>query len=125
MVTAIADRSNRTIRAECAARVARGPEIRTARKTWPEEGRSETGRRADRSPRPRPPAPRRGAASLESVTPEHFHRQFDLYVFGLLLSSNEAARLFSPWASASSTSAQLCPLPRLPTSQFTTLHCPS
>lgn len=32
--------------------------------------------------------------SLEEVTPEHFHKQFNLNVLGLLLASQEAARLF-------------------------------
>ena len=31
---------------------------------------------------------------LDSVTPEHFHRQFDLNVLGLLLSTREAVKLF-------------------------------
>ena len=33
---------------------------------------------------------------LDGVTPEHFHRQFDLNVLGLLLSTREAARQFGP-----------------------------
>jgi 3-oxoacyl-[acyl-carrier protein] reductase len=33
---------------------------------------------------------------LEAITPEHFHRQFDLNVLGLLLVSGEAARHFNP-----------------------------
>ena len=33
-------------------------------------------------------------ASLEDVTPEHFHRQFDLNVLGLILASREAVRHF-------------------------------
>src|SRR6516225_8424614 len=33
-------------------------------------------------------------APLEEVTPEHFHRQFDLNVLGLLLASQEAAKQF-------------------------------
>lgn len=33
-------------------------------------------------------------APLEEVTPEHFHKQFDLNVLGLLLASQEAARHF-------------------------------
>jgi 3-oxoacyl-[acyl-carrier protein] reductase len=33
-------------------------------------------------------------APLESVTPEHFHKQFDLNVLGLVLASQEAAKLF-------------------------------
>jgi 3-oxoacyl-[acyl-carrier protein] reductase len=32
---------------------------------------------------------------LDSITPEHFHKQFDLNVLGLLLVSQEAARNFS------------------------------
>ena len=34
-------------------------------------------------------------APLDSVTPEHFHKQFDLNVLGLLLSSREAAKYFN------------------------------
>jgi 3-oxoacyl-[acyl-carrier protein] reductase len=33
---------------------------------------------------------------LEQVTPEHFHRQFDLNVLGLILSAQEAAKQFGP-----------------------------
>jgi 3-oxoacyl-[acyl-carrier protein] reductase len=33
-------------------------------------------------------------APLEGVTPEHFHRMFDLNVLGLILASQEAAKLF-------------------------------
>ncbi len=33
---------------------------------------------------------------LENVTPEHFHKQFDLNVLGLILASQEAARQFGP-----------------------------
>jgi 3-oxoacyl-[acyl-carrier protein] reductase len=33
-------------------------------------------------------------APLENVTPEHFHKQFDLNVLGLLLASREAAKHF-------------------------------
>jgi 3-oxoacyl-[acyl-carrier protein] reductase len=33
-------------------------------------------------------------APLENVTPEHFHKQFDLNVLGLLLASQQAARHF-------------------------------
>jgi len=35
-------------------------------------------------------------APLEAITPEHFHRQFDLNVLGLLLSTQEAVKLFGP-----------------------------
>lgn len=35
-------------------------------------------------------------APLENVTAEHFHRQFDLNVLGLLLASQEAVKQFSP-----------------------------
>jgi 3-oxoacyl-[acyl-carrier protein] reductase len=35
-------------------------------------------------------------APLDEVTPEHFHRQFDLNVLGLILATQEAARLFGP-----------------------------
>lgn len=34
-------------------------------------------------------------APLDAITPEHFHKQFDLNVLGLLLVSQEAARNFS------------------------------
>jgi len=33
---------------------------------------------------------------LEAITPEHFHRMFDLNVLGLLLASQEAAKHFGP-----------------------------
>lgn len=33
-------------------------------------------------------------APLESITPEHYHKQFDLNVLGLLLATQEAAKLF-------------------------------
>jgi len=33
-------------------------------------------------------------APIEQVTPEHFHKQFDLNVLGLLLATQEAVRLF-------------------------------
>jgi 3-oxoacyl-[acyl-carrier protein] reductase len=35
-------------------------------------------------------------APIEEVTPEHFHRQFDLNVLGLLLATQEAVKLFGP-----------------------------
>ena len=35
-------------------------------------------------------------APLESITPEHFHKQFNLNVLGLLLTSQEAVKAFSP-----------------------------
>jgi len=35
-------------------------------------------------------------APLDAVTPDHFHKQFDLNVLGLLLATQEAARLFGP-----------------------------
>jgi 3-oxoacyl-[acyl-carrier protein] reductase len=35
-------------------------------------------------------------APLEEVTPEHFHRQFDLNVLGLILASQEAVKYFGP-----------------------------
>ncbi|NPV21486.1 SDR family NAD(P)-dependent oxidoreductase [Bradyrhizobium aeschynomenes] len=35
-------------------------------------------------------------APLDAITPEHFHKQFDLNVLGLLLVSQEAARHFNP-----------------------------
>src|SRR3954471_3233090 len=35
-------------------------------------------------------------APLENITAEHFHKQFDLNVLGLLLATQEAAKLFGP-----------------------------
>jgi 3-oxoacyl-[acyl-carrier protein] reductase len=35
-------------------------------------------------------------APLENVTPEHFHKMFDLNVLGLILASQEAAQYFGP-----------------------------
>src|SRR5260370_4995612 len=35
-------------------------------------------------------------APLESVTPDHFHKQFNLNVLGLLLTTQEAAKLMGP-----------------------------
>src|SRR5260370_35405183 len=35
-------------------------------------------------------------APLESVTPEHFHKQFDINVLGLLLTTPEAVKLIGP-----------------------------
>jgi 3-oxoacyl-[acyl-carrier protein] reductase len=35
-------------------------------------------------------------APLEEVTPEHFHRQFDLNVLGLILTTQEAVKHFGP-----------------------------
>ena len=35
-------------------------------------------------------------APLEAVTPEHFHKMFDLNVLGLLLATQEAAKMFGP-----------------------------
>jgi 3-oxoacyl-[acyl-carrier protein] reductase len=35
-------------------------------------------------------------APLEQVTPEHFHKQFDINVLGLLLASQQAAKDFGP-----------------------------
>jgi len=39
-------------------------------------------------------------APLEGVTPEHFHKQFDLNVLGLIVASREAARHFGPQGGA-------------------------
>ncbi len=51
-------------------------------------------------------------APLEAVTPEHFHKQFDLNVLGLILATQEAVKYFGPaggsiinLSSAASTSA--------------------
>jgi len=35
-------------------------------------------------------------APLEQITPEHFHKQFDLNVLGVLLSTQEALKYFGP-----------------------------
>jgi len=35
-------------------------------------------------------------APLEGITPEHFHKHFDLNVLGLLLTTQEAVKLFTP-----------------------------
>ena len=35
-------------------------------------------------------------APLEAITPEHFHRQFDLNVLGLILTTQEAVKHFAP-----------------------------
>ena len=35
-------------------------------------------------------------ASLESITAEHFHKHFNLNVLGLLLTTQEAVKLFGP-----------------------------
>ena len=35
-------------------------------------------------------------APLENVTPEHFHKMFDLNVLGLILATQEAVKLFGP-----------------------------
>src|SRR5215469_4207377 len=35
-------------------------------------------------------------APLEAISPEHFHKHFDLNVLGLLLASQEAAKVFGP-----------------------------
>src|SRR5579872_5885658 len=52
-------------------------------------------------------------ASLEEVTPEHFHKMFDLNVLGLLLASQEAVKNFGPAGGSiiniSSVAATLAP----------------
>lgn len=52
-------------------------------------------------------------APLENVTPEHFHKQFDLNVLGLILASQEAVRHFGPAGGSivniSSVAATLAP----------------
>ena len=40
---------------------------------------------------------------LEAITPEHFHKQFDLNVLGLLLTTQEAVKLIGRTAARSST----------------------
>jgi 3-oxoacyl-[acyl-carrier protein] reductase len=50
---------------------------------------------------------------LENITPEHFHKQFDLNVLGLLLATQEAVRHFGPTGGSivniSSVAAALAP----------------
>jgi 3-oxoacyl-[acyl-carrier protein] reductase len=52
-------------------------------------------------------------ARIEKITPEHFHKMFNLNVLGLLLTTQEAARHFDPEGGAivniSSLAAQLAP----------------
>ncbi|MEX2093537.1 MAG: glucose 1-dehydrogenase [Pirellulales bacterium] len=52
-------------------------------------------------------------APLEAITPEHFHKQFDLNVLGLLLATQEAAKHFGSAGGAivniSSVAADLAP----------------
>ena len=51
--------------------------------------------------------------ALEEVTPEHFHKQYDLNVLGLILATQEAAKLFGPEGGSiiniSSVAADLAP----------------
>jgi 3-oxoacyl-[acyl-carrier protein] reductase len=44
-------------------------------------------------------------APLEAITPEHFHRHFDLNVLGLLLATQEAAKLLRPGGSVINVSS--------------------
>ncbi len=44
-------------------------------------------------------------ALLENVTPEHFHKQFNLNVLGLILATQEAAKLFGDKGGSVGTSA--------------------
>jgi len=48
---------------------------------------------------------------LESVTAEHFHKQFDLNVLGLLLTSQEAVKLFNGGGSILNISSIVGPMP--------------
>src|SRR5213078_1842105 len=51
-------------------------------------------------------------APLEQVTPEHFHKQFDLNVLGLILATQEASKQFANGGSViniSSVAARLAP----------------
>jgi 3-oxoacyl-[acyl-carrier protein] reductase len=43
---------------------------------------------------------------VEAITEEHFHKQFDLNVLGLILASQAAVKLFGPRVEASSTSVR-------------------
>lgn len=56
---------------------------------------------------------------LEGVTEEHFHRQFNLNVLGLILATQQAVKQATSTAAVSSTSAQLPARLRHPRAQFT------
>src|SRR6516162_8622616 len=48
---------------------------------------------------------------LESITPEHFHKQFNLNVLGLLLTTQEAVKLMRPGGSIINISSIVGPMP--------------
>ena len=48
---------------------------------------------------------------LEAVTPEHFHKQFNLNVLGLLLTTQEAVKLMGPGGSIINMSSIAGPMP--------------
>ncbi|MGJ5820260.1 SDR family NAD(P)-dependent oxidoreductase [Paludibaculum fermentans] len=51
-------------------------------------------------------------APLDSITPEHFHQQFDLNVLGLLLATREAVKLMGPeGGSVINISSIVAPMP--------------
>jgi len=48
---------------------------------------------------------------LQSITPEHFHKQFNLNVLGLLLTTQEAVKLMRPGGSIINISSIVGPMP--------------
>ena len=48
---------------------------------------------------------------LEAITPEHFHKQFNLNVLGLLLTTQEAVKLMRPGGSIINISSIVGPMP--------------
>lgn len=56
---------------------------------------------------------------LESITAEHFHRQYDLNVLGLLFATQEAAKLFGQEGGSISISVRLWLDRRFPGPRFT------
>jgi 3-oxoacyl-[acyl-carrier protein] reductase len=53
-------------------------------------------------------------APLEAVTTDHFHRQFDLNVLGLVLSTQEAVKLFGPTGGSVINVSSLVATARIP-----------
>ena len=49
--------------------------------------------------------------ALEAITPEHFHKQFDLNVLGLLLTTQQAVKLMGPGSSIINISSIVGPMP--------------
>jgi len=48
---------------------------------------------------------------LEQITPEHFHKQFNLNVLGLLLTTQEAVKMMGPGGSIVNVSSIVAPMP--------------